>query len=720
MSRKKEIIISLSLTGAVLAYSTVSLFAPAYAHVEQTSIWAGRIPDAEEQPDQKDLLVTGGQTILLNTIDGKKKIPLEIPEGGLVTLTVSDPHWIEAEIQTDDDGDNTLIVTSPLWQEMQEETEEPADGENPDGTEETNPSENGTEDADDSSDTSSDASEDDSKDTSKDTDGSEDASDGASQDTSDDASESAGSTKSDSTGKKDTDTKAVLGESLKAYLPLLNNKTADADKTSGTAASGSTGASEDSGATAGDKTGTSSTGTAGVTTGDKTGTGTTGGVGTTTGDKTSTGTTDASGTDATGASSTTTGDKTSTDTEQAGNTSNSTRDGMEMRPDHEWVTVTWTQNAGSLVKSATFDLGVSVDEDEEAADKKEDAGSETDDTKDNTDGANSGTGADSTGTDSKGSDSAKKDARTDNTKSDGTDASAKTEQKTTMESLAPIVQAADSQKSGNSQSAGSQKSVSSQSTGTAAQGNNAAKSTARLTMGISVVPKKETKTYAGSGLIMTHVSSYDPKIGILVTAGEEGAVVLCNGKGFPAGTRYTEDGMTYFLYEEAPLRLAPSAMAVINLSMTDISGDLTLSAGEGCEITLGQQDLDLDDGTDAAADDTTLTGQNTVKPVGTVVTPEQALIVGASGQKVAVVSIPDAVLDVESVERLETVEQGTAWVPDDTVIASMDTGSTLYLKPRDSAAGTYRVTLVWSQGGQAIYRKAIPFYIFYAEGEEHE
>lgn len=178
--------------------------------------------------------------------------------------------------------------------------------------------------------------------------------------------------------------------------------------------------------------------------------------------------------------------------------------------------------------------------------------------------------------------------------------------------------------------------------------------------------------------------------------------------------------MTYFLYEEAPLRLAPSAMAVINLSMTDISGDLTLSAGEGCEVTLGQQDLDLDENTDVVQDDTTLTGQNTVKPVGTVVTPEQALIVGDSGQKVAVVSIPDAVLDVESVERLETVEQGTAWVPDDTVIASMDTGSTLYLKPRDSAAGTYRVTLVWSQGGQAIYRKSIPFYIFYAEGEEHE
>jgi len=109
-----------------------------------------------------------------------------------------------------------------------------------------------------------------------------------------------------------------------------------------------------------------------------------------------------------------------------------------------------------------------------------------------------------------------------------------------------------------------------------------------------------------------------------------------------------------------------------------------------------------------------------VKPVGTVVTPEQALIVGTSGQKVAVVSIPDAVLDVESVERLETVEQGTAWVQDDTVIASMDTGSTLYLKPQDSAAGTYRVTLVWSQGGQAIYRRSIPFYIFYAEGEENE
>lgn len=705
MSRKKEIIISLSLTGAVLAYSTVSLFAPAYAHVEQTSIWAGRIPDAQEQPDQKDLLVTGGQTILLNTLDGRKKIPLEIPEGGLVTLTVSDPHWIEAEIQTDDEENHTLVLTSPLWQEIQEETEE------------TDPSEDGTEDTEDSSDTSEDGdtstddSTDDSKDTSKDTDGSEDASDDVSQDTSDDASEGAGSTKADNTGKKDADTK-VLGESLKTYLPLLNNKTADADKTSGTAAS------EDSGATAGtsgtltgDKTGTSSTGTAGATTGDKTGTGTTGTSGTTTGDKTGTGTTGVSGTDVTGDSGTTTGDKTNTDTDQAGTTSNGTRDGMEMRPDHEWLTVTWTQNAGSLVKSATFDLGVSVDEDAEAADKKTDAGSETDNTKDNTkdntDGANSGTGADSTGTEKGETDGG--DVQTGNTKSDGTDASAKTEQKTTIESLAPIVQAEDSQKS-----------VSSQSTGAAAQGNNAAKSTARLTMGISVVPKKETKTYAGSGLILTHVSSYDPKIGILVTAGEEGAVVLCNGAGFPAGTRYTEDGMTYFLYEEAPLRLAPSAMAVINLSMTDISGDLTLSAGEGCEVTLGQQDLDLDENTDVVQDDTTLTGQNTVKPVGTVVTPEQALIVGDSGQKVAVVSIPDAVLDVESVERLETVEQGTAWVPDDTVIASMDTGSTLYLKPRDSVAGTYRVTLVWSQGGQAIYRKSIPFYIFYAEGEEHE
>lgn len=211
--------------------------------------------------------------------------------------------------------------------------------------------------------------------------------------------------------------------------------------------------------------------------------------------------------------------------------------------------------------------------------------------------------------------------------------------------------------------------------------------------------KQRAEEGTGSFSLAEQTTSYHQRTPLSITAGEEDVVLLCNGSGFPSMTRYREGEAEYLLYDKMPLALAAGTEITLDLSETGLTGDLTLSAGQESKKTLKYQEL------------------------STLDTPEKPVLVGKKAVDVPVVWTREEQAATFTVERLENTEQGLSWnvVEDDSVGVVPDPdGKKLTLTSRDAAAGTYRVTFIWQQEGTETAREVIPFYVFYAEGEEDE
>lgn len=204
---------------------------------------------------------------------------------------------------------------------------------------------------------------------------------------------------------------------------------------------------------------------------------------------------------------------------------------------------------------------------------------------------------------------------------------------------------------------------------------------------------------AGSISLADQVTSYNQRTPIEITAGEEDTVLLCNGSGFPSMTRYRVGETEYLLYDKMPLTLAAGEQISLDLSGTGISGKLTLSAGKDSKKSLKYQEL------------------------STLDAPERPVLVGKKATEVPVVWTEEEKMTTFTVERLEYAESGLAWskVEDDSVEVVPDLeGNKLTLTSQGAVAGTYRVSLIWQTEGVETAREVIPFYVFYAEGEEDE
>ena len=109
--------------------------------------------------------------------------------------------------------------------------------------------------------------------------------------------------------------------------------------------------------------------------------------------------------------------------------------------------------------------------------------------------------------------------------------------------------------------------------------------------------------------------------------------------------------------------------------------------------------------------------------LSTLDAPERPVLVGKKATEVPVVWTEEEEMTTFTVERLEYAESGLAWskVEDDSVGVVPDLeGNKLTLTSQGAVAGTYRVSLIWQTEGVEAAREVIPFYVFYAEGEEDE
>jgi hypothetical protein len=93
-----------------------------------------------------------------------------------------------------------------------------------------------------------------------------------------------------------------------------------------------------------------------------------------------------------------------------------------------------------------------------------------------------------------------------------------------------------------------------------------------------LVPLTQTdQTKEASGVLTQCPSVYCKDIPIPITAGDQDMVLRVNNGDFPAMTRYTIGDETTVLYDGGPIEIPANTSAVLDLSQTDFSGDLTLN-----------------------------------------------------------------------------------------------------------------------------------------------
>lgn len=127
---KRKNAFSLILTAALLIAAALSLLSPTLAHFTANETWSGRIPNeaAADETQEAELLVVGGQTVLLGEPTAELVIPLHMPTDDGYSVTVDGEGWV-AELLYGTNVSLKLIPThtqAPTEPtEATEETEQP-------------------------------------------------------------------------------------------------------------------------------------------------------------------------------------------------------------------------------------------------------------------------------------------------------------------------------------------------------------------------------------------------------------------------------------------------------------------------------------------------------------------------------------------------------------------------------------------------------------------
>lgn len=93
---KRKNAFSLILTAALLIAAALSLLSPTLAHFTANETWSGRIPNeaAADETQEAELLVVGGQTVLLGEPTAELVIPLHMPTDDGYSVTVDGEGWV--------------------------------------------------------------------------------------------------------------------------------------------------------------------------------------------------------------------------------------------------------------------------------------------------------------------------------------------------------------------------------------------------------------------------------------------------------------------------------------------------------------------------------------------------------------------------------------------------------------------------------------------------
>lgn len=200
-----------------------------------------------------------------------------------------------------------------------------------------------------------------------------------------------------------------------------------------------------------------------------------------------------------------------------------------------------------------------------------------------------------------------------------------------------------------------------------------------------VINRSEEGETLKSGVIVNPPQWYSPQSDIVVYLDGEATVMLNDGD-FPALTRYEIGGVTTVLYSANCISVEEACVVYIDLSDTNVSGDIKLSTNTG-ECTLTEVD-------------------NISSGIG-----GRPFVVGDEG---ASLMMPYKWANITpTFTAWKMVKNGGAasWSATNLVSCGPDAGGDAFVTAQDAPAGTYKLLLEWNYNGHTLYSEEICFFV---------
>lgn len=198
---------------------------------------------------------------------------------------------------------------------------------------------------------------------------------------------------------------------------------------------------------------------------------------------------------------------------------------------------------------------------------------------------------------------------------------------------------------------------------------------------------EKTEEITASGALEKIQTQYNRQLPITIVSGTETTVLQLNEGNFPAFTKYSVNGTTNVLYDGGVIELDGNTTAEIDLSETEVSGEININTTQQSYI---------------------------LKEVNTVVlnNDSQPFIIKD------ILELPVNYLwgqlePVIKTEQLTVADNQMSWTETNSVTYEKSSSGNIQLKNNNAEAGTYMLTVLWIENEVILYQLEIPFFVRY-------
>lgn len=204
---------------------------------------------------------------------------------------------------------------------------------------------------------------------------------------------------------------------------------------------------------------------------------------------------------------------------------------------------------------------------------------------------------------------------------------------------------------------------------------------------VLVVPLVETtESNLAEGNLSKIQSQYNKALPINLTTGDKAVKLKLNEGNFPSKTRYSVDGKSTILFDEGVIYLEADKDIKLDLSQTDISGDIVINTTES--------EYDLVD-------------------TALVLNADYKSFIIKGNLELPVSYLWGSIEPEIKTEHLTVSEDKLIWAENKSVTCEKSTAGNILLKNNNAEAGTYKITVSWIENNVTLYEIEIPFFVRY-------
>lgn len=204
----------------------------------------------------------------------------------------------------------------------------------------------------------------------------------------------------------------------------------------------------------------------------------------------------------------------------------------------------------------------------------------------------------------------------------------------------------------------------------------------KVSANIRVPITNEVDTNISSGVLANIQTKYNKQLPITIVSGNEETTLQFNNGAFPAKTKYIIDGKTTLLYDGGVIQLAAQKSLILDLSETDISGEIDINSHK-----LSEQDL--------------------------VLNIENKSFIIKNELELPISYLWGTLEPSIKIEHLTVNEDQLIWTENKLLTYEKSSAGNILLKNTSAEAGTYRITVSWIENDITLYKIEVPFFVRY-------